>query len=177
MFIDSYHSRYLQSCTPMRAHVGSSVISQRVVFKRQLMVTFCFLFITLWHVTILYCVVFFTGIVRTRPRSTMLSVNRAKGNERWVNIMTIMASSILIRLPIDLTEEEWQTYLSTIVEATRRIDPESGLTIWEAGVRRHSQFSAQNHGSAAFLYFHRYLLTWMERKLQTINPNFSFFYW
>lgn len=77
----------------------------------------------------------------------------------------------------DLTEQEWQTYLSTIVESTRRIDPESGLTIWEAGVRRHSQFSAENHGSAAFLYFHRHYLTWMERKLQTINPNFAFFYW
>ena len=77
----------------------------------------------------------------------------------------------------DLTDAEWKIYIDTIVESTRRRDPTSGLSIWETGVKQHSDFLGQNHGTNSFFYFHRYFLVWMEQKLQTINPNFAFFYW
>jgi hypothetical protein len=77
----------------------------------------------------------------------------------------------------DLTEADWKVYLDTVREATRRIDPTTGLSIWETGIKHHKEFGGMSHGNAGFLYYHRQLLIWMEKKLQEINPAFAFFYW
>jgi hypothetical protein len=76
-----------------------------------------------------------------------------------------------------LTEADWKVYLETIAEAARRRDNETGYSIWEAGTLQHQQVVRAAHGNPLFLFYHRQLLRWMERKLQTINPRFAFFYW
>jgi len=76
----------------------------------------------------------------------------------------------------DLTEAEWKIYLNTIEKATTTIDPETGNTIWEAGMVKHHSIPGL-HGGPMFGFAHRYFLVWFERKLQTINPDFAFFYW
>ena len=78
---------------------------------------------------------------------------------------------------LDLTDQDWEVYLTTLKQAATIRDPTNGLTIWETAVKHHVDWAPPNHGSATFLYYHRYFLVWMEQKLQQINPNFAFFYW
>src|SRR6476661_38674 len=77
----------------------------------------------------------------------------------------------------DLTDAEWDVYLSTLVASTTTLDPDTGLSVWEAGVEMHRRGAMLVHGNPIFFFFHRYLVQWMERKLQSINPDFRFFYW
>ena len=96
-------------------------------------------------------------------------------------------SKIIERKEVNqLTDEEWQIYVDTIRKAATTIDSEPlpnelqekfpNRTIWESGMLHHRRY-APHKNDGTFLYFHRYFLTWMERKLQKINPEFKFFYW
>jgi hypothetical protein len=86
--------------------------------------------------------------------------------------------TILIALTSDLTEAEWNTFLTTVQQATHTLDPETNLTIWELGLKKHHELGVQMHGgNPLFGYAHRMFLRWFEEKLQALNPNFAFFYW
>lgn len=85
---------------------------------------------------------------------------------------------IVYCLTTDLTEDEWETYLTTIELAVKTIDPTTNVSVWESGIQRHRELGDFIHGGKPmFGYAHRYFLKWFEEKLQKLNPNFAFFYW
>ncbi|OAJ39582.1 hypothetical protein BDV3_005376 [Batrachochytrium dendrobatidis] len=78
----------------------------------------------------------------------------------------------------DMNERDWTIYTETIRKATMMPDPNgSGYSIWEAGAQLHNRVASMIHGNCQFLFWHRMFMSWTERRLQAINPEFSFFYW
>ena len=76
----------------------------------------------------------------------------------------------------DMTAQDWQIYSSTITAANNLLDPDTGLSIWESAAYLHNWVSMDIHGTCQFFFWHRYFLREVEKKLQTIDPRFSFFY-
>jgi Common central domain of tyrosinase len=79
----------------------------------------------------------------------------------------------------DMTSADWNTFVTTLQRAQNTVDPSSttGLTYWESASAMHSQLSRQIHWNCVFFAWHRLFLVHIERKLQSLNPNFFFPYW
>lgn len=87
-------------------------------------------------------------------------------------------SKVTVRKEVnDLTDAEWDTFISTIQQAQTQRDPNTGLTLWEQAADLHNSLSGSIHWNCVFFFWHRLFLQQMEQKLQEINPNFFFPYW
>ena len=77
----------------------------------------------------------------------------------------------------DLTDQEWEIYTTTIRAAAQMPGTTGGRTVWEEFAQFHISMAQEIHGNCQFLPWHRMFLSYAERRLQQINPNFAFFYW
>ena len=91
----------------------------------------------------------------------------------------------------DLSPKEIEVYRSTIRQAMKTSDPYNpSLNMWEASAKFHEELAGLIHKGAEFFYWwdfiiriliiwyrHRAFLYFVEKKLQTLNPEFAFPYW
>ena len=73
----------------------------------------------------------------------------------------------------DMTPGDWDVYTSTILAAKNKIDPVSGISVWETAAKFHNDNSKDIHWSCVFFFWHRYDFLLLPRVLVRLLAYFS----